>query len=98
MAIYHKASYNIMQDAEICKIRKQVSEIVQDKHYKHVQVTPSSNWLINHELEKIPSMWILDNNGCKIHGKVVLPLTLPDKINILSIQFSQPVTGEVYLN
>ena len=32
-----------------------------DKYYKHTQATPSNHWVINHKLNKYPSISVVDS-------------------------------------
>lgn len=96
MPIYGKKEWNLLQDNKICKLQNQINAIVQDKHYTHAQITASTNWVINHELDKIPSILIIDDLGNEIAG--CIKFDIGDMLKMLRIEFSQPVTGKVYLN
>jgi hypothetical protein len=47
-----------------------VDAIVQDKYYLHEQGLPSSTWIINHNLNKRPSISCFDSNGKPVWGEV----------------------------
>lgn len=96
MPIYGKAQWNLLQDSKICKLQRKIDAIVEDKHYTHIQATASANWVINHELDKIPSILIIDDAGNEISGCVKFDIGSP--LDILRIEFSEPVTGKIYLN
>lgn len=69
------------------------NQTVGDKHYTHEQVISSSLWVINHNLNKYPSVTVVDS------GKTVL-LTPFQFINndTIHIEFSGPTSGQAYLN
>jgi hypothetical protein len=64
-----------------------------DKHYKHVQNLSSSTWTINHDLEKLPSVTVVDSAGSTVIGDIDYVNT-----NTLTITFSGSFSGEAYLN
>ncbi len=57
------------------------------------QMVPSTSWLIQHNLDKFPSVDIVDSAETKVHGSV----TYVDRNNIL-VEFSFPFSGKAYLN
>ena len=70
-----------------------ISLLVQDKHYTHDQGSPSNIWAIQHNLEKHPSITIVDTTGSTIQGSV-------DYIDLNSvlITFNTSFSGLAYLN
>jgi hypothetical protein len=64
-----------------------------DAHFTYVQSSPSSNWVIEHSLGKHPSVSIVDDNG----NMIMADVRYIDLEN-LEITFSQPVSGEAFLN
>lgn len=64
-----------------------------DKSHVHTQLTPSSNWNIQHNLAKYPSVSIVNSAGDIVFGDV----TYEDEENI-SISFSAAFAGKAYLN
>jgi hypothetical protein len=64
-----------------------------DSNFSFKQVAASSNWLIDHGLNKFPSVTVTDTSGNVIEGDVKM-LTK----NTLSIDFSAPFSGNAYLN
>lgn len=57
------------------------------------QSTPATTWLIPHNLEKFPSVTIVDSSGNVIMGE-----TLYTNNNNITLTFSAPFTGKAYLN
>jgi len=44
-----------------------------DKYYRHTQTTPSTQWNIQHNLNKIPSITVTDSAGTVVHGDYEYP-------------------------
>lgn len=58
--------------------------------------SPSSaqaTWLVPHNLHKHPSVTVVDSNGLEVQGKVIYLSQ-----DLISVEFSAPVIGTVYLN
>ena len=64
-----------------------------DAEYIHEQSVSSSNWKIPHNLNKFPSVMIIDSAGSEVKGDIVY-----DDKNNLHIKFSAGFTGKAYLN
>lgn len=64
-----------------------------DAHYEHIQSTPSANWVITHNLGKIPSVTIIDSAKDEIIADVEHV-----SINQVSISFISAFSGKAYLN
>ena len=69
------------------------SSIVTDKNFVFTQATPSTEWIINHNMEKFPSVSVVNNNNILMYGNT----TYIDKNN-LKINFSAGFSGKAYLN
>lgn len=68
-------------------------EIVPDKHYRFVKVAAAQVWSVSHNLNKWPSVDIYDTAGELIFGQI----EHVDSNNCV-ITFSEPTSGEAYLN
>lgn len=64
-----------------------------DLSYVHDQPTPSTTWIINHNLNKKPSVRLEDLTGADIMGEIDYT-----NDNTVRIQFAIPVAGTAYLN
>lgn len=64
-----------------------------DKHFAHSQNQASNEWVINHNLNKFPSVSVAISSGQQGFADV----TYNDK-NTLTINFSGAETGKAYLN
>ena len=69
------------------------NQTVGDKHYTHEQVVASSLWIINHNLNKYPSVTVVDSAN-------TLLLTPYEYINnnTVHIEFNGPFAGKAYIN
>jgi hypothetical protein len=66
---------------------------VNDKNYVYTQSTASASWVIAHNLNKYPSVSIVDSGGNMVMGEI----TYTD-VNNLTITFSASFSGKAYLN
>lgn len=64
-----------------------------DLSYEYVQLIPSSSWTINHNLNKIPSVTVLDSSN-----KVVIGEVQHSNLNTTIITFNAPFSGKAYFN
>lgn len=64
-----------------------------DKNYTHTQNSVSAVWTINHNLNKKPSVTVVDSGDSVVHGEI-----LYTSLNSLTITFSGGFTGKAYLN
>lgn len=72
---------------------EKIQELSSKQTFKYSQPIPSSVWLINHKLQKYPSVTVLDGSGYEIEGEV-------EHINEnnLTISFSVALSGYANLN
>ena len=68
-------------------------ESKQDKYYRHIQGVASNEWIIFHNLNKLPSVTVKDSTGRTVIGDI-------DYIsdNEVKLTFSGAFSGEAYLN
>ena len=64
-----------------------------DKNYTHTQISASNNWIINHNLNKFPSVTIVDSGGTIVVGEISYT-----NINSVSISFNGIFSGKAYCN
>lgn len=67
--------------------------IVNDKNYIHNQTESSDTWVITHNLNKLPSVSIIDSAEEEVVGEI----TYNDN-NQLTIKFAAPFKGKATLN
>ena len=77
---------------DVLEKTNEFSKIV-DKNYMHEQMQASNVWVVHHNLNKYPSVSIIDSGGNEVHGKVVHL----DKNNII-LKFSVPFSGKAFFN
>lgn len=64
-----------------------------DYAYIHDQSIPASSWVIDHNLNKFPSVTIIDTANSEIIGEV-----LYNNANTLTLNFSASFSGKAFLN
>ena len=64
-----------------------------DKTFVHIQSTPSAEWTITHNLNKYPSIIIVDNNFIAKMGEIKYL-----GMQSVQISFDQPFAGRAFLN
>lgn len=82
-------TYNI-KDAEA---RELIENVDGDKTYVHTQRVPSKTWEISHDLNKYPSVSIVDSFGEYSIGDIEYL-----DLNNLIIRFNDEIFGEAFLN
>lgn len=75
-----------------------LNNLLLDKHYYHVQQTPSSTWVINHNLNKFPSVTILDSSFNKMIAEVFYNNLNTITINFYNNSTLTPQVGYTCLN
>ena len=61
--------------------------------YTHNQASPSNTWVINHSLNKNPSVTVVDSSGNQVEGAVTI-----NSLNQITITFCGAFSGKAYLN
>jgi hypothetical protein len=64
-----------------------------DKNFVFTQSTAASVWHVQHDLEKYPSVTVVDSGDNVVYGEVTY-----DDINNLTITFSSAFSGKAYIN
>lgn len=64
-----------------------------DKTYTFTQLSPTPTWIVPHNLNKFPAVTIIDTDGDIVIGDVQFV-----SLNELTISFTIPVAGKVYIN
>jgi hypothetical protein len=67
--------------------------IVNDKHFMHIQGLASTEWDITHNLNKFPSVSVIDSDNKLVIGEIQY-----QDPNNLKITFSGSFSGKAYLN
>lgn len=61
--------------------------------YTHNQSAPASTWVITHQLNKNPSVTVVDSSGNQVEGAVTI-----NSLNQITITFCGAFSGKAYLN
>ncbi len=85
--------YRAAYDKPVPSIEAGAPELTGDKHYVFTQGVASSDWIINHGMEKVPSVSVIDSGGSVVEGEI----EIVDQ-NSLILHFTAPFTGKAYLN
>lgn len=64
-----------------------------DLTYEHIQALPEATWTINHPLNKIPSVTVIDSSGSVVEGEVEYPSSAT-----AVVRFAAAFSGKAYLN
>lgn len=64
-----------------------------DKTYIHKQNSAASVWIVVHNLNKYPSVTVIDSGGSIVMGAITY-----NSANSLTLNFSAPFSGTAYLN
>lgn len=64
-----------------------------DKHFTYIKSTPDNVWDITHDLDKYPSVTVVDSAGSVVIGDI----TYTSK-SALTVTFSAAFSGKAYLN
>jgi hypothetical protein len=64
-----------------------------DKNYVYHQIVISATWTITHNLEKFPSVSVVDSGGNEVEGDIQF-----ETANVVKLTFNAPFSGTAYLN
>lgn len=64
-----------------------------DVHYEHIQSIATDEWIIDHNLNKFPSVTVVDSSGNMVYGDVSYPSS-----SRVVISFTAAFGGKAYLN
>ena len=64
-----------------------------DKNYVFTQATYANPWIVNHGLNKFPSVSVVNNANVTVYGEVEY-----DTLNQVTITFNSPTNGKAYFN
>jgi len=66
---------------------------ITDKSFIHKQTAPLAQWVILHELEKYPSVSVVDAFKNKIDSEIIYT-----NINTVTVNLAKAASGYAYLN
>ena len=73
--------------------RPDLAGVGQDRTYRHVQIVATETWVIFHNLDKYPSVNVVDSSGEEVIGDLRY-----DSRNQITLSFSAAISGEAYCN
>ena len=88
-----KAGLLLLVNESETGVRLNDAEHINDRHYVHFQLDEETEWIVLHNLDKSPSVSILNDNGFEIEGEVSFLNN-----NSLAIRFDVPLSGIVCVN
>ena len=62
-------------------------------HYAHLQPSASDTWIIEHNMNRYPSVTVVDSAGTEVIGEKIY-----NSENQVTLKFSSPFAGKAYLN
>ena len=83
----------VVTESEENLVTVQTLSDVVDKHYTHEQDVVSDIWTIQHNLNKMPSVVVVDSGGSTVEGDISYI-----DFNTLTISFNGAFTGKAYCN
>lgn len=89
----NKSNINVTITNHISNFHEDVAADGPDLNYVHTQKDAQFVWVINHNLNKYPSVDTFSANDVEVVGVVEYTDT-----NTLTVRFSKPVSGKAYLN
>lgn len=60
--------------------------------FVHTQLTPSTSWLVTHNMNKYPACTVVDSVGGTVVGDIEY-----NSLNVITITFSHAISGKAYL-
>lgn len=85
--------YESIINQYISELNKRIDNINEYKNYIYVQRSAESIWNINHNLNKMPSVTVVDSAGSVVVGDI----TYID-LNNIRIKFSGAFSGKAFIN
>jgi len=80
-------------EARVSLAEEDILRLDYENHYVHTQMVPSATWVIAHEMNKFPSVQIVNNFNEVVIGDIIF-----DSIDQITLTFSGSFSGKAYLN
>lgn len=93
MDLSYKSGSGVIKALHYYGIQIDIEAVETDKHFVFTQGSPSTSWTIEHNLNKFPSVSVVNNNNVLMYGE-----TTYTDLNNLTINFSAGFSGKAYLN
>ena len=93
MDLSYKSGSGVIKALHYYGLQVDIDGIETDKNFVFTQGTASTTWNIQHNLNKFPSVSVVNNNNVLMYGETTYVDT-----NNLTINFSAGFSGKAYLN
>lgn len=70
-----------------------IAALLVNTNFTFTQVNPETEWTIVHNLNKYPSVAVVDSGGSVVYGNVVY-----NSVNQITLSFNAGFSGKAYLN
>lgn len=74
-------------------ISDMIGDSAYDSNYIHTQLSSSASWVVNHNLNKYPSVTVVDSANSVVIGDIQY-----NSVNQLTITFVGAFSGKAYIN
>mgnify|MGYP005992186125 FL=1 len=93
MDLSYKSGSGVIKALHYYGLQVDIDGVETDKNFVFTQGTASTTWNIQHDLNKYPSVSVVNNNNVLMYGETTYVDT-----NNLTINFSAGFSGKAYLN
>ena len=93
MSLTYLSGSGVIKALHYYGIQIDADAIEGDKNYVFTQASPSATWVVQHDMDKFPSVAVVNTNNVLMYGDT----TYVDKNNLI-INFSAGFSGKAYLN
>jgi hypothetical protein len=93
MDLSYKSGSGVIKGLHYYGVQVDIDGVETDKNFVFTQGTASTTWNIQHDLNKFPSVSVVNNNNVLMYGETTYVDT-----NNLTINFSAGFSGKAYLN
>jgi hypothetical protein len=93
MDLSYKSGSGVIKALHYYGVQVDIDGVETDKNFVFTQGTASTTWNIQHDLNKFPSVSVVNNNNVLMYGETTYVDT-----NNLTINFSAGFSGKAYLN
>ena len=93
MDLSYKSGSGVIKGLHYYGVQVDIDGVETDKNFVFTQGTASTVWNIQHDLNKFPSVSVVNNNNVLMYGETTYVDT-----NNLTINFSAGFSGKAYLN
>lgn len=91
----NKVTYTHISDGSITNVKEALDKIIAatDKHFAFTQASPATSWIIDHNLNKRPSVSVITAAGDTAVGNIAYT-----SVNRVTLTFSVAIAGSAFMN